>query len=62
MATASSAERYAGDHCKKLGLSINRFYSTSQVMKITNITRRVQCMSSAKYESLGVLLGEISMS
>ena len=39
MATASSAERYAGDHCKKLGLSINQFYSASQVMKITNIKK-----------------------
>ena len=39
MATASRAERYAGDHCKKLGLSINQFYSASQVMKITNIKK-----------------------
>ena len=39
MATASSAERYPGDHCKKLGLSINQFYSASQVMKITNIKK-----------------------
>ena len=38
MATAS-AERYAGDHCKKLGLSINQFYCASQTTKITNIKK-----------------------
>ena len=31
--------RYAGDHCKKLGLSINQFYCASQTTKITNIKK-----------------------
>ena len=39
MATASSAERYAGDHCKKLGLFINQFYPASQVMTAVLVTR-----------------------
>ena len=39
---ATAAERYAGDHCKRLGLSIDQFYSAStrtQTMKIANIKK-----------------------
>ena len=39
---ATMVERYAGDHCKKLGLSIDQFYraiTCPRAMKITNIKK-----------------------